>query len=407
MAIIVQKFGGTSVADNHHLINVAKKAINFYKKGNDVVVVVSAQGDTTDELIEKAEKVGNLISSREMDMLLSVGEQISASLLAMTIENMGVPAISLTGWQAGFETTSDYGDAKIKNINTERINLELSKKKIVVITGFQGMNSKGDITTLGRGGSDTSAVAIAGAMKADVCKIYTDVDGVYTADPRIVSCARKLENISYEEMFKLSSLGAQVLNDVSIETAKKYGVEVEVLSSMKPDTKGTIIKNKSLKDINQISGIAVKKDMVKVMISGVRETKKLRDEIFPYLISGKFIKDPDLRLTGQNADEFLVFLSEESKINSLVKVLEDLLKDYEKAEIFYEKNKSEISVVNLSESLNINIASIVFETLNEENINIEMAVCDNSRISVVVDDENIYRCVNSIHNKIFEEDYLI
>lgn len=407
MSLIVQKFGGTSVADTYHLMSVAKKAIAFYEKGNDVIVVVSAQGNTTDELIKKAKKISPYAKGREMDALMATGEQISASLLAMTIESMGVPAISLTGWQAGFETSSVFNDARILEINTERIKKEISEKKIVVITGFQGINSSGDITTLGRGGSDTSAVAIAGAMKADVCKIYTDVDGVYTADPRVVSSARKLEMLSYEEMFKLAALGAQVLNDTSIETAQKYDVEVEVLSSMKKDCKGTIVKNIPKNEINTVSGIADQKELAKVIISSLSSGAR-KESIISFLEEKGLIKDSALMPTGKNSEGLLVFLAKEENLPEVIKLLGSYLKEIaeEKADIFYEKDKAEISVVNLSDGLNVNIASIVFETLHENNVNIEMAMCDNSRISVVVDVENLHRSVNALHNKLFEEDYL-
>ena len=232
MALIVQKFGGSSVKDAEHLRNVADIVTGTYKNGNDVVVVVSAQGDTTDDLIDKAKEINRNPSKREMDQLLTAGEQISASLLAMTIEDLGYPVVSLLGWQAGFSTSTAYGSARIKRVNPERIKAELSKRNIVVVTGFQGVNKYDDMTTLGRGGSDTSAVAIAASMHADLCQIYTDVDGVYTADPRKIPAARKLDVISYDEMLELATLGAQVLNNRSVEMAKKYHIELEVLSSL-------------------------------------------------------------------------------------------------------------------------------------------------------------------------------
>lgn len=402
MSLIVQKFGGTSVSDAHHLFNVAKKINSFYKAGNDVVVVVSAQGDTTDNLIKLANEVNNNASKREMDALISTGEQISASLLAMALQSLEIPAISLTGWQVGFKTNSVHSNAKILDVDTVRIKKELEKKNVVIVTGFQGINSSNDITTFGRGGSDTSAVAIAGAMKADICKIYTDVDGVYTADPRIVASAKKLEFISYEEMFKLSSLGAQVMNDVSIETAQKSGVEIEVLSSMKTNSKGTIIKNTEKN--NSVSGIAVEKDMVKVSINGV---KNIKEKILNNLVSRSLIKDVCLVSTSKKNPDVISFLIDNSKLSETLSTLDILLKNNGQKEIFYEKDKCKISVVNLSDSVNVNIASMVFETLHESNINIEMAACDNTRISVVLDSDDLYRAMNDIHNKLFEEDYLL
>ena len=241
MGLIVMKFGGSSVADASRVMNVAGIVTEAYAQGNDVVVVVSAQGDTTDDLIEKAKEINPGANKREMDMLLTAGEQISISLLSMAIEKLGYKAVSLLGWQAGFNTNSVYGSARIKKVDTARIKLELQRKNIVVVAGFQGLNKYDDLTTLGRGGSDTSAVAIAAAMHADRCKIYTDVDGVYTADPRKVKNAVKLDEITYDEMLELATLGAQVLNNRSVEMAKKYNVVIEVLSSLERKP-GTLVK---------------------------------------------------------------------------------------------------------------------------------------------------------------------
>ena len=241
MALIVQKFGGTSVKDRSRIFNVARIVANTRNAGNEVVVVVSAQGDTTDDLIAKAAEITGHPSSREMDMLLATGEQISISLLAMALQEIGVSAVSLTGWQAGFVTDRAYSRARIKRLDTERVLAELDKKAIVIVTGFQGLNKYDDITTLGRGGSDTSAVALAAAFRADLCQIYTDVDGVYTTDPRIVSNARKLEEITYDEMLELATLGAKVLHNRSVELAKKYGVTLVVRSSLN-NAEGTVVK---------------------------------------------------------------------------------------------------------------------------------------------------------------------
>ena len=242
MSLIVKKFGGSSVANAERVFNVANRIIEDYKQGNDIIVVVSAQGDTTDDLIDKAKEINpNNPSKREMDMLLSAGEQISIALLAMAIEKLGYPVKSLLGWQAGFSTDSHHSIARIKKVDCERLKNEIAKKNIVIVAGFQGINKYDDITTLGRGGSDTSAVAIAASMKADLCQIYTDVDGVYTADPRKVPNAKKMDEICYDEMLELATLGAQVLNNRSVEMAKKYNVELEVLSSLEKKP-GTIVK---------------------------------------------------------------------------------------------------------------------------------------------------------------------
>ena len=255
MSLIVQKFGGSSVANAERVFNVAGIVTDTYKKGNKVVVVVSAQGDTTDDLIDKANEINPNASKREKDMLLAAGEQISVALLAMAIEKLGYPVVSLLGWQAGFQTTSAYTSARIKRVKTDRIEKELDKNNIVIVAGFQGVNRYEDVTTLGRGGSDTSAVAIAAAMHADLCQIYTDVEGVYTADPRKVKNAEKLKYISYDEMLELATLGAQVLNNRSVEMAKKYNIELEVLSSL-TRAPGTIVKEAAKMEKMLISGVA-------------------------------------------------------------------------------------------------------------------------------------------------------
>ena len=283
MALIVQKFGGSSVADAEKIRNVARIITDTYQKGNSVVAVLSAQGDTTDDLIEKAAEINPGASKREMDMLLSTGEQISCSLCAMAIESMGFPVVSLTGWQAGFRTNSGYGNARIKRVQGERIRAELDKRRIVIVTGFQGLNKYDDITTLGRGGSDTSAVAIAAALNADLCQIFTDVDGVYTADPRLVPGAHKLDEITYDEMLELATLGAQVLHNRSVEMAKRYGVNLEVLSSFsgKPGTKVKEVVKTMEK--SHISGIAKDKNIARLALVGLEDTPGIAFKIFSLL----------------------------------------------------------------------------------------------------------------------------
>ena len=282
MSLIVQKFGGSSVADVERLKRVAGIVTDTYKAGNGVIVVVSAQGDTTDDLIEKAKEVNENPSKREMDMLLSTGEQISASLLAMTIESMGYPVISLTGWQAGVATNSNYSASRIKKINTERIENELDKKRIVIVTGFQGINKYDVITTLGRGGSDTSAVALAAACHADLCEIYTDVDGVYTTDPRIAPEAKKLSEISYDEMLELASLGANVLHNRSVELAKKYNVNLCVRSSI-TGAEGTIVKEVTTVESMMVRGIAKDNDVARISVCSIEDTPGKAFRIFSLL----------------------------------------------------------------------------------------------------------------------------
>ena len=279
IGLVVQKYGGTSVRDAERVMNVAKRVTDTYKEGNNVVVVVSAQGDTTDELIEKAYEINPSPSKREMDVLLSTGEQISISLLAMAIEKLGYPVVSMTGWQAGFKTSANYGAARIHEIDSSRIENELDKRRIVVVAGFQGINKFDDIVTLGRGGSDTSAVALAAALNADICEIYTDVDGVYTADPRIVKNAFKLDDISYDEMLELASLGANVLHNRSVELAKKYNVKLAVKSSLNHN-EGTYVKEVDQVEKMIVRGVTRDNDCARIALCGVEDTPGKAFQIF-------------------------------------------------------------------------------------------------------------------------------
>ena len=327
MPLVIQKFGGSSVADAHHIFNVAKKITDVYKSGNDVVAVVSAQGNTTDKLQKLMEEINDTACGREKDVLLSSGEQVSSSLLAMAIQKLGFPAISLTGSQAGFLTDSNHMDAKIIKIDTARIENELKNKNIVIVAGFQGINENGDITTLGRGGSDTSAVALAAALHADVCKIYTDVDGVYTADPRNVPSAKKWSSLSYGTMFEMAHFGAQVLNERSIETAKKFGVTVEVLSSLSDNSIGTVITEKTPELNNTISGISLKNHLAKVTLSARENIKKYEEIIISETDKIGIKIDNTIKSVGrQNKDIFnfiifrnfcLLYLEKSMKFNTV------------------------------------------------------------------------------------------
>ena len=307
MALIVQKFGGSSVANAERMFNVARIITETYKQGNDVVVVLSAQGDTTDDLIAKAKEINPKASKREMDMLLSTGEQISVSLCAMALESMGLQAVSLTGWQAGMLTDSNYSAARIKRVRSERIQKELDKKKIVLVTGFQGINKYDDITTLGRGGSDTSAVALAAALHADLCQIYTDVDGVYTADPRKVTGAKKLDEITFDEMLELASLGAQVLHNRSVEMAKRYNVNMEVLSSLsgKPGTKVKEVVKTMEK--THVSGVAKDKNVARVALIGLEDRPGIAFKIFSMLAKENVNVDIILQSMGRDASKVISF----------------------------------------------------------------------------------------------------
>ena len=306
MGLIVQKFGGSSVKDRDRIFNVARIVMNTRNAGNDVVVVVSAQGDTTDDLITKAAEITSDPSHREMDMLLAAGEEISISLLTMALQELGVSAISLTGWQAGFNTDRAYSKARIKRLDTERVESELARNRVVVVAGFQGLNRSDDITTLGRGGSDTSAVALAAALHADRCQIFTDVEGVYTADPRKIPKATKLKEITFDEMLELASLGAQVLNNRSVELAKKYNVELEVISSINP-VPGTVVKEETKVEGMLIKGVAKDTDVAVLTVKDVPDVPGMSFKIFSLLAQKNINVDIILQTTGRDGKKDMSF----------------------------------------------------------------------------------------------------
>lgn len=402
MALIVQKFGGSSVADKDRLFNVADIVTRTYEAGNKVIVVVSAQGDTTDDLIAKAKEINEDASKREMDMLLTAGEQMSAALLAMAIEKLGYPVISLLGWQAGFITSSAYGSARIKRIEPDRIRKELDKKNIVVVTGFQGINRYDDMTTLGRGGSDTSAVALAAAMHADLCQIYTDVEGVFTADPRKVKNARKLSEISYDEMLELASLGAQVLNNRSVEMAKKYGIELEVLSSLtrKP---GTIVKEAVKMEEMLISGVAKDENVARVSIIGVPDRPGLAFKIFSKLAAKNINVDIILQSVGRNGTKDISFTVSRANLKTTVDLLSDYLEQIGANSIVYDENVAKVSIVGAGMESHPGTAAKMFEALYDANINIQMIATSEIKISVLIDRKDADRAVSMIHERFFDE----
>ena len=324
MALIVKKFGGTSVADKDRIFNVANIIVDDYKKGNEVIAVVSAQGDTTDDLIEKAKEInGGEPSKREMDMLLTAGEQISAALLAMAIEKLDCPVISLLGWQAGFNTDSNHGIARIKQIKTDRMKAELAKRNIIIVAGFQGINKYDDITTLGRGGSDTSAVAIAAALHADRCQIYTDVDGVYTADPRKIKTAKKLNEITYDEMLELATLGAQVLNNRSVEMAKKYNVELEVLSSLEK-IEGTIVRENTKMEKMLIRGVTKDNNVATISVIGLKDLPGVAFKLFNKLAQCKINVDMILQSVGRGGTKDITFTIARDNSEKALEAIESL-----------------------------------------------------------------------------------
>lgn len=402
MSLIVQKFGGSSVANAERIFNVADIITGTYKQGNDVVVVVSAQGDTTDDLIAKAQEINKNPSKREMDMLLTAGEQMSASLLAMAIEKLGFPVVSLLGWQAGFLTSSAYGSARIKRVVPDRIQKELDKKNIVIVTGFQGVNRYNDMTTLGRGGSDTSAVAIAAVMKADLCQIYTDVDGVYTADPRKVPNAKKLDVISYNEMLELATLGAQVLNNRSVEMAKKYNIELEVLSSL-TRKRGTIVKEANKMEKMLISGVAKDEDVARISIIGVPDRPGLAFKIFSKL-SGKNINvDIILQSVGRNGTKDISFTVGRSNLQDALDILTPYVEVLGASGIVHDETVAKVSIVGAGMESHPGVAADMFEALFESNINIRMISTSEIKISVLIDQADADRAVTAIHNKFFSD----
>ena len=398
MKLIVQKYGGSSVKDAERVMNVARRIVEAYDAGNNVVVAVSAQGDTTDDLIEKAKEINANASKREMDMLLSTGEQISIALLAMAIEKIGRPVISLTGWQAGFMTDSTFGNARISRIDTERLKSELDKRKIVIVAGFQGLNKNDDITTLGRGGSDTSAVALAATLGADICEIYTDVDGVYTADPRIVKTAKKLSDISYDEMLELASLGANVLHNRSVEMAKKYNVNLAVKSSLNKN-EGTFVKGENNVEKMLVRGVTRDNDVARISLCGVEDAPGKAFTVFSLISNENIGVDLILQSIGRNGKKDISFTVKEEDLDTVLGIFEKN-KDIICAEdVKYSKDISKVSIVGAGMVTNPGVATKMFEALYDEHINISMISTSEIKISVLVNRNDAERAVNAIHDK--------
>ncbi len=403
MSLIVQKFGGSSVANAERVFNVAKIVTDTYKKGNKVVVVVSAQGDTTDDLIEKANEINPDASKREKDMLLAAGEQISISLLAMAIEKLGFPVISLLGWQAGFQTSSAYTSARIKRVRTDRIEKELDKNNIVIVAGFQGLNRYEDITTLGRGGSDTSAVAIAAAMHADLCQIFTDVQGVYTADPRKVENAKMLKTISYDEMLELATLGAQVLNNRSVEMAKKYNIELEVLSSF-TNTPGTIVKEAAKMEKMLISGVAKDTEVARISVVGVPDEPGLAFKMFSRLSAKKINIDIILQSIGRDGTKDISFTVAKDNAKEAAAIMEEYIATVGGKSVLVDEKVAKISIVGAGMESHAGVATKMFEALYDAHINIRMISTSEIKVSVLIDEDNADAAVKAIHSKFFDED---
>ncbi len=399
MGLIVQKFGGSSVRDAERVMNVAQIVTDTYRAGNDVVVVVSAQGDTTDDLIAKAYEINGKPSKREMDMLMASGEQISIALLAMAIEKLGCPVVSLLGWQAGFNTSSAYGAARIKNVKADRLRSEIDRHNIVVVAGFQGINKYDDLTTLGRGGSDTSAVAIAAALRADRCQIFTDVEGVYTADPRKVDNAKKLQEITYDEMLELATLGAQVLNNRSVEMAKKYNVELEVLSSLKR-VPGTIVKEVTKMEKMLIRGVTKDTDVARISVTQIPNTPGVAFKLFDVLAKHKINVDIILQSVGRDSTKDITFTVGKSNADETVECIKNLF-DIADENIICDTSVAKISIVGAGMESHPGTASKMFEALYERDINIDMIATSEIKISVLINLEDADRAVSAIHKAFF------
>ena len=400
MALIVQKFGGSSVADTEAIQRVAWTIAEAYSEGNNVVTVLSAQADTTDDLIKKAKELNPNPSKREMDVLLSTGEQASVALMAMALEKLGLPVVSLTGWQIGMNTDSDYGSARIKSLSAERLKSELDRRRIVLVAGFQGVNKFDDITTIGRGGSDTTAVAIAVALNADICKIYTDVEGVFTADPNKIPNAKKLDEITYDEMIELASLGAQVLHNRSVEMAKRYGVKMEVLSSLvrKP---GTIIKGVTKVEHTKISGVAKDSDVARIALVGLKDEPGVAFKMFRVLANAKINIDIILQSIGRNQTNDISFTVSRGDMNRTVEILEENKDIIGYTDINTTDKIAKVSIVGAGMMSSPGVAAMMFEALYDSKINIAMISTSEIKVSVLVDENDADRSVAAIHNKFF------
>ncbi len=393
--LVVKKFGGTSVANKERIYNVANRCIEEYKKGNDVVVVLSAMGKYTDELIDMAKDINENPPKREMDMLYTIGEQMSVALMAMAMNKLGVPAISLNAFQVAMHTTSVYGNARLKRIDVERIRNELEQRKIVIITGFQGINKYDDYTTLGRGGSDTTAVALAAALHADKCEIYTDVDGVYTADPRKVKNARKLDTVTYDEMLELATLGAGVLHNRSVELAKKFGVQLVVHSSLN-NNEGTVVKEDTKMEKMIVSGVAADPDAARVAVVGLKDEPGVAFKLFNALAKKNINVDMILQSVGRHGTKDISFTCSDDDADEAAKIISDIMQ-CESVDV--NKDVAKVSIVGAGMQTNAGVAAKMFEALYDENINIRMISTSEIRVTVLIDVKNTERAMNAIHDK--------
>ncbi len=395
--LIVKKFGGTSVGSPERIMNVAIRCVEDYKKGNDVVVVLSAMGKTTDDLISLAHKVNPKPPKRELDMLLVTGEQVSVSMMAMAMASLGVRAVSLNAFQVAMHTTSQYSNARLKRIDCDRIRHELEDRKIVIVTGFQGVNKYDDYTTLGRGGSDTTAVALAAALHADACEIYTDVDGVYTSDPRIVRNARKLQEITYDEMLEMASLGAGVLHNRSVEMAKKYGVTLVVRSSLNY-SEGTVVKEDAKVERMLISGVAVDKNADRVSVIGLRDQPGVAFRLFDILAKANVNVDMILQSIGRDDTKDISFTCDDGQMDEAIKAIESNRERLKYHKIDMNSDVAKVSIVGAGMMTNPGVAAKMFEALYNEGININMISTSEIRVTVLISEKEAERAANAIHD---------
>ena len=400
--LIVKKFGGSSVADAERINNVAERCIEDYRKGNQIVVVLSAMGKTTDALINRAQTINPNPPRRELDMLLATGEQTSVALMAMAMAAKGVPAISLNAFQVAMHTTSAYGNARFKRIDSERILNELDSGRIVIVTGFQGVNRRDDVTTLGRGGSDTTAVALAAALRADACEIYTDVEGVYTADPRIVPHAQKMKEITYDEMLELATLGAKVLHNRSVELAKKYGVQLVVRSSLNRE-RGTIVREVTSMESMLVSGVAVDKNAARIAVLGVKNEPGIAFRIFDLLGKHNINVDVILQSIGRDGTKDIAFTVDQEQAKDAVAALQENQERLTIQQIKEEENIAKLSVVGAGMQSNAGVAAKMFEALYDVGVNIRMIATSEIRITVLIDLEDVDVAMRAVHDKFIHE----
>ena len=398
MALIVQKFGGSSVKDRDRIFNVARIVANTHNAGNDVVVVVSAQGDTTDDLIAKAGEITHNPSAREMDMLLASGEQISIALLAMALNELGCHAISLTGWQAGFRTDRAYTKARITRLETERISSELERNRVVVVAGFQGLNKLDDITTLGRGGSDTSAVAIAAALHADRCQIYTDVDGVYTTDPHICSSARKMDRVAYEEMLEMASMGAKVLHIRSVEFAKKYKVPVRVRSTFSDDPGTLVTQEDSSMEAVLVSGIAYDKDQARVTLHDLPDVPGVAAAIFGPLSEKGVLVDMIVQNTSLDGHTDMTFTISRKDLKQTLAIMEEVKERTGATDVVSDVNVAKVSAIGVGMRNHSGVAARAFSALTQEGINILMISTSEIKITILIQEKYVELAVRILHD---------